>query len=1482
MKKRTTRMISFLIAVLMFFTTVVSGTPKEAFAATATKAVVEDGLCYLYSAKASGIMKYGISAGCASYVSATYENEKITNEGDSLKGAAVINIKYDSNVDAYTMMLGDKYLAANASEELYLSDKTSDTKSACTYWILETVEGYNGYTIKSKSIKYSNNDVYMEYYSNKGFCLYTAKTLTDIYFFELPKAAEASDTDKDGFAYGTVPVAQPLPAVGSHVVIHNASGSQVIGGMLEGTAKSMAAVEATVSEDSTIEAKNGGLIFELGLYREQKTDYSKAGYFTVTKNEDGTYTFSKDGNYLKGYSSSKHYNLVYTTDSEQATKWTIASAGEQFILTTEYNGETIGLEYYKSNFTVFSFNTSDTSKWNPYKMEFVKEDGTKVTELQSGDEIAFFHPVSKTVMSATQTSDKFKFCSEVAVVDEEYYYFKNNDKYLAANDKEELFLQEEFNEYTQWDIVETLGGYLLKNRKAAWKSSSGNSYPIYIEYFSGSFAGYSYKATSSEIFTFNFFEVEDEYNCGYVINPSVIFRNSSDAFWYVDYTMNFSLDDNGVADTVSALVTFEDGTKKNYPVTMNGNNGAVTIKGADMAGHTSLEVKLLVKTKQEDRFFVEYEGTTGILLRDEPVIVSVSPESGAQTGENKKPEIKISYANIGNAANATLKLNGKYVSLSENKVGQFYSYVPASNLSDGKVSAEFTVTRKDGKSVTKQWVFYIGKQGVSLYFGQIHAHTAEYSDGSGTLEEAYEYAKNTAEDVDYLIITDHSNYFDTTSTAVKDSIYDSAASSILASETVVDGKVLNKWEEAKLTASKYTDEKFIAAYGYEMTWSGGPGHINVFNSLGIVSRNNTELNNKKDNAGMFAFYDLIEDANKKGATWESGTSISGMFNHPGTTFGTFGDFAGYTEERDAFMNLMEVGNGDGAVGGTAYFPSYEYYDMALAMGWHIAPTNGQDNHKGAWGDANTCRTVVLAESFSEKAIYEAMANRNVYSTEDQNLSILYYLNDNVMGSILDCTDENVVLSITLSDKDKEDIGYVYVCGKGGDVVYTSDYISGNTADLAITIPNTDPYYYVKVEQKDGDIAVTAPVWVADANSNKVNISSSMVTEDEDGEIQPVEGENVWITDTITNKEDFEIVIDTLEVLLDGESVYNGVAAGASLFAFARETGIHIAPGETKTFSYLWKPDKYGSHDVTFKYAITLPSGEAAEFTSKKRIYVKGTDYDKISNIADIHKANEGEEFTIEGIITANTSGYDKDTAFFDCTYVQDATGGINVFPVSDSFMVGQKVRVHGAVTYYNGEIELNISSDFGGYIQLLDEKVTPVAPTKVTCEEAMLDKNVGLLMKVTGKVTRIHEVSGVIDRIYIIDESGKEALIYINGYIRNSMTTDVNRKSFFGIMGREIKVGDEITAIGLGSIDADELGEVEKLHRLRVRDRAEINLTEDVLEEEVNEIPVVKDPGTVNPPKEGDTNDVAWPVVVIVLGITVSGVALFRRKQKRA
>lgn len=53
---------------------------------------------------------------------------------------------------------------------------------------------------------------------------------------------------------------------------------------------------------------------------------------------------------------------------------------------------------------------------------------------------------------------------------------------------------------------------------------------------------------------------------------------------------------------------------------------------------------------------------------------------------------------------------------------------------------------------------------------------------------------------------------------------------------------------------------------------------------------------------------------------------------PGTTFGTFDDFAGYTPSRDVVLNLVEVGNGEGAVGGSSYWPSYSEYDKGPVQG----------------------------------------------------------------------------------------------------------------------------------------------------------------------------------------------------------------------------------------------------------------------------------------------------------------------------------------------------------------------------------------------------------------------------------------------------------------------------------------------------------------------------------------------------------------------
>ena len=1180
-------------------------------------------------------------------------------------------------------------------------------------------------------------------------------------------------------------------------------------------------------------------------------DGEGAGVFSFERQMDGTYLIKRGTEYL-GVNDDKQLVVSATivdTD-ELSVYWVVDyndtlggyTIGSATVL--DSYGKPIYMEYYPSNgFCAYGCNPSsltdlyvfqllDTTGYadedgdgyvgekpatpeKPVAGQYVIYNASGAAVMGGPSEVAEGSAASFTTVSAEVTEDGITVSNgglifNVTVNEEGYYTFENNGKYLTTNEDEELFLTEEASNYTQWNLAPTIGGFIMENREAKWKTT-----PIVIEFFSSVFQGWTYKAVDAAKFIMNFYPVEDTYEVGYVVNPQVVFNSNSDANQGVDYVVDFKLDDLWTVKTVTAEVTFDGTTTKEYDVVMDGLNGTFTIPQADFVGHTSAEIVVSVESEETTiAKTTSYEGAMEIAINDDPIIVSVTPGANAQTGTDKRPSIVVEYANIGENATFELLVNGKEVTTVKDAAAQTFTYQPEADMADGKVTVKATITRADEKVVSKEWSFTIGEAGVKLYFGQMHSHTSEYSDGSGTLEQAFEYAMNTAIYTDYMIVTDHSNYFDTTSSASKESAYDAGHDSLIKSETTDEetGELLTLWEEAQQTAEYYDSlsDDFVAGFGYEMTWSGGPGHINVFNSLGIVSRNNAELNNKTNNAGMLAFYDLMVDANAKEKTQTGGT-ISGQFNHPGVTFGTFDTFTGYTEARDEIMNLIEVGNGDGAIGSGGYFPSYQYYDQCLSLGWHVAPTNNQDNHKGLWGDANTARTVILTDDFTEAGLYEAMAQRHVYSTEDHNLSIIYYLEEVLQGGIIDGYDkETVNIKASISDENAESLGYVYVIGQDASILYTSEYVTGNSKELDITLDNTSAYYYIKVVQKDGDIAVTAPVWVADVNENNLDVEVVISYAGEaDGEY-PVVGEAEELTAVITNNEDAAVTLESYTVTADGEVIASNVV------------GEVVEAEASYELTCEWTPETYGTKKIEVSYVLTK-DGQTSTSTFSKNIYVAGTDYDTVVTVADAKAGEEGQEFTIEGIVTANASGFDTNTAFFDCIYVQDATGGINVFPVAGNFEVGQKVRLHGAITYYNGEIELNISDIYGGYIEIIEETKAPVAPQEVTCADAMLDANIGLLMQVEGKVTRVHEVAGVIDRIYVEDETGV-ACIYINGYIWNSATEDYT----FGTEGTTIQVGDYVQAVGIGSVDVDELGEVELLHRLRVRDRVEINVVNNI------------------------------------------------------
>ena len=395
----------------------------------------------------------------------------------------------------------------------------------------------------------------------------------------------------------------------------------------------------------------------------------------------------------------------------------------------------------------------------------------------------------------------------------------------------------------------------------------------------------------------------------------------------------------------------------------------------------------------------------------------------------------------------------------------------------------------------------VALDGYQLYFGQLHAHT-NISDGAGSVTEAFQHASQV-DNLDFLAVTDHSNSFDNESDSQVD----------LGTDLT---NVSDEWKQGHEAAAAVTGKDFVGLYGFEMTWSDGFGHINTFNTPGFESRSNSEFGNKSGSTeGYQNYYDklvAVED------------SLS-QFNHPGTTFGDFQDFAFYDPQVDQRITLIEVGNGEGAIGSSGYFPSYEYYTRALDKGWHVAPTNNQDNHKGNWGDSNTARSVVLASGLTEEGIYDAIRNYRVYATEDNDLSILYALNGNAMGSILNKQDA-VEITAQISDPTDTADMKVEVIVNGG-LVLDSQTLTDGKDTVTFTFDSNDySYYYLRVTQADQNIAVTAPVWTGEgvnAGISKTECDTALV----------VKGEEVTISSELYNNAGSDMTVESLTFSVDG-------------------------------------------------------------------------------------------------------------------------------------------------------------------------------------------------------------------------------------------------------------------------------------------------------------------------------------------------------------
>ena len=382
------------------------------------------------------------------------------------------------------------------------------------------------------------------------------------------------------------------------------------------------------------------------------------------------------------------------------------------------------------------------------------------------------------------------------------------------------------------------------------------------------------------------------------------------------------------------------------------------------------------------------------------------------------------------------------------------------------------------------------------------------------------------------------------------------------------------------------------------------------------------------------------------------TSVPGsvsQFNHPDDIHGDFERFDHYSPQYDAVVSLLEVAGEDGVV-------DCEYYDLALDKGWHVAPTNNQNNHDGQWGDASEARTVVLAKSLTEEALYAAMKDRRVYATQDSDLAIYYELNGTVMGSILPKSEE-AEITVFLSDPTDEAIGSVEVVTDGG-AVLVSEYVETPSQVLELPASGGRSYYYLRITQPDGDVAVTAPVWMDGYD----DIGIGSFTSDT---LTPVRDEEIGLTVELYNDESVEFDLDALSLYADETLVSTvsdlGEVAGMSTldytFSYAHpELGVTefrveaagSVNGEDRTYEdtlslsfHVPEQVKYISVDASHDNSGTGKLNRLAEIAAQNSISVKKfkTELPKDSDILLITAPAEPfDEAFVEKVRTFAESG----------------------------------------------------------------------------------------------------------------------------------------------------------------------------------------------------------------------------------------------------
>ncbi|WP_051775520.1 Ig-like domain-containing protein [Paenibacillus tyrfis] len=655
------------------------------------------------------------------------------------------------------------------------------------------------------------------------------------------------------------------------------------------------------------------------------------------------------------------------------------------------------------------------------------------------------------------------------------------------------------------------------------------------------------------------------------------------------------------------------------------------------------------------------------------------------------------------ASSITISIDGKdFTSRAERSESRVKLTLTSNDdLAIGKHDVTVSAKDKLGNLSTYTWSFQIVSRftGGNHYRGTTHNHTQISHDAQGDPEKALQAAQ--AHNYDYFAFSDHSHDIDS-SQAGKDSVDHNGMPERTGG---------SDWQLTKSLAQKYTkDGSFVVFPAFEMT-STTWGHSNVFGTTNFIDR--VQDGGKYQNLQNYYAWTLTYD------------NIAAQFNHPAMSANAFDNFIPYDKNVDKLFTMLEVGNGSGHY---SYVNAENKFFSALDLGWHVAPTYGEDNHDATWGQTKK-RTVIVSKDLTQDSLLDAMRKMHVYFSEDPNFQLDVLANGYYMGATVDS--KTLSFNVTGSELSPSDPKYssytpatnanvakVELVTNGGRVI--DSYVpSGDAASFnwkpTVNVVGGQQWFVVRVTEKNGDRIYSSPIWSpADPLSVKVNDLTVV-------EGAAIAGIPVTLKAGIAN-------LGTINLTnLTAHFYYDSVDAA---HVIGDATIASLASNKNADASVVWANPVSGDH----KIIVVLQAGDGNDLGDNK--YEQAISVKAPLGIKVMIDATHNNENT-----TSDTGTYANNLTSFTLNLKQQGyTVAENKAALTDALLndVNVLVITHPGSTYTAGEIAvlknfvnrggsllLTEKSNYGGTQQNLNSLLSGVGSSMLVNNDGVFDETAG-------------------------------------------------------------------------------------------------------------------------------------------------------------